>query len=586
MKNKSLILAIFLILVVFLSSSVVFAEDSSDIQAANGDELELQQNNIDDVQASSTYTIKSGSTSDEIQSTINSMSDGDVLNFEEGDYANVCIYINKSITVNGNGANLIGYDNPSASNVPSIITNKTANGGYGIGNIATLYIVRADNVNINGLTITGGANSGSETAGPAYSNALVYVTYSNNLIFKDNVVDGSSWGIYLQYSHDCQIVENTIKNQAVTGLLNFGSARTLIDRNTVINAKNHGIDVRHGTGPNVQVTNNNISGSKEGIYLMHSKGHTAANNIIENCSISSISCYGSSNIEIENNIMKKSRIGILLGGGYNNISVGTNTWSLDNLPFPPTFVYYIAEAKTDSASADKMIGTHSDSSSYSPTYVEYKGIATPNEIKIKYKTLLKTTGTLWKVPKKATSADIQTIIDAMADGDTLQFAKNAVYKNISIYTDKNIKIKGNNATLIGYNNLDLANCPSKITATTANDGYAIGERAVLYVVNNTGAVVSNLNIVSQYPGYDPNTVVTPNTNEYKTAGIRTKNAVNVAITGCTIDGASWGIYMEYSTKAIVTNNNIKNQFTTGILNFGTGKYHCKQHNYRCCKPRY
>ena len=36
-------------------------------------------------------------------------------------------------------------------------------------------------------------------------------------------------------------------------------------------SKNHGIDVRHGTGPNVKVINNTIIASKEGIYLMHSK---------------------------------------------------------------------------------------------------------------------------------------------------------------------------------------------------------------------------------------------------------------------------------------------------------------------------
>ena len=567
MKNKSLILAIFLVLVVFLGSSAVFAENSSDIQSATADEIELQQNNIDNA-LTSNYTINAGATSEEIQNTINSMSDGDTLNFEEGNYADVCIYINKSITVNGNGANLIGYDNPSASNVPEIIKNSTSEGGYGIGNVATLYIV-SNNVTISGLTITAGANSGSETAGPAYSNALVYAEYSNNLIFENNVVDGSSWGIYLRFSHDCQIVENIIKNQAVTGLLSFGSARTQIERNTVIDAKNHGIDVRHGTGPNVQVINNTISGSKEGIYLMHSQGHTAAFNTIENCTISSISCYGSSNVEIYNNTMKKSRIGIFLSG-HSNITVGTNTWALDNLPYPPTFVYYILDTQSNLQSATNMMGTHSDSSTYNPIYVAYEGIDTPDEIVIDYNTILAPTGTTYPVPEGTSSENIQKMIASMNDGDTLSFEENAVYENISIYIDKNIKIIGNNATLVGYDNLDLTNCPAKITATSADGGYAISERAVLYVVNNTNAVVTGLNIVAQFPGYNPNTVVGTNTIEYKTAGIRTQNAVNVTITDCTIDGASWGIYAEYSTNAIITNNDIKNQFTTGILNFGTG----------------
>ena len=474
MKNKSLILAIFLILVVFLGSSAVFAEDASDIQTANADELEVQQSYIDDVQASSAFNITAGSSNDEIQNTINTMKDGDVLNFEKGTYTDICLYINKSITVNGNGANLVGFDN--------------AYGGYGIGNVATLYVVNANDVAISGLTITAGVNSSSRDTNPAYSNALVYVQNSNNLVFENNILDGSSWGLYLRFSNDCKIVENIVKNQSVTGILSFGSARTQIERNTVIDAKNHGIDVRHGTGPNVQVINNSVSGSQEGIYLMHSQGHTAAYNTIENCTISSISCYGSSNIEIHDNIMKKSRIGLLLGGGYSNIKVGANTFALDNLPFPPTFVYNVAEAKSDSASATKMMGTHSDGSdSEFPYYVEYTGIPTPKEINVDYTAILNPTGTTYAVNSTATSEQIQTIIDGMAHGDTLSFAENAVYKDISIYTDKNIKILGNNATLIGYNNLNLINCPTKVTNTTADNGYAISERAVLYVLNNTNA---------------------------------------------------------------------------------------------------
>ena len=571
MNNKRLILSLLLVFVVLLSSSVVFAEDT-----ANADDVQ-QVNNIDtigktvvqDEQLSSQHTVKSGSTGADIQATLNSMKDGDVLNLENGTYTDVCIYVNKSITINGNGATLIGFDNPSKDTTPSIITNTTADGGYAIGNLATLYVVKANNVTLTGLNIVAGAKSSSSTAGPAYSNALVYVESSNNLVLKDNILDGSSWGLYLRFSHDAQIVDNIVKNQAVTGILSFGSARGQIERNKVINAINHGIDVRHGTGPNVQVINNTVIGSKEGIYLMHSQGHTANYNTLINCTISSISCYGSSNIKLYNNTMQKSRIGILLGGGYSNIDVGPNTYQLNNLPYPPTFVYYIAEGKSDFQSATNIMGTHSDIADC-PVYVEYKEIPTPAAINIDYSIILNATGKIFNVPADATGADIQAIIDGMADGDTLNFAENAVYKDISIYTDKNIKIFGNNATLIGYDNVNIANVPSKVTALTNESGYAISDRAVLYVLNNTDAVVAGLNIVAQYPGYEPLATVAPTNINYKTAGIRTQNSKKITITDCTVDGASWGIYMEYSANAVVTNNKISNQYTTGILNFGTG----------------
>ena len=563
MRKNSLILAILLIFVVILSSSSVFAEEvADDGQLEQIDDVDIMEESDDD-KLSSEQTIAAGSNSSAIQEKINSMSDGDTLNFEAGEYKDICIYIDKNITVNGNGAKLIGYDNPSKSNTPEIIWKSTNESGYAIGNLAILYIVKTTGVTINGLTIIGGTNSSS-----TYSNALVYAMNSNNLTFKNNTLDGSSWGLYFQYCNDGIVKENIIRNQAVTGFLNFGSARTLIENNRIINAKNHGIDVRHGTGPNVQVINNTVIGSKEGIYLMHSQGHTAANNTLINCTISSISCYGSSNINIKGNKMQKSRIGILLGGGYKNINVGENTFALDNLPYPPTFVYYVAEAKSDYQSAEKMMGTFWDMSTYSPNYVAYAGIDAPKDITIDYDSILAKTGTEWNVPEGTSGADIQNMINGMSDGDSLLFTTNAVYTNISLFTDKNIKIFGNNATLIGYDNIDLNNAPEKVRKATSEGGYAIAYRAVLYVLNSTGVVVSDLNIIAQYPGYDTSKVTTT-TDEYKTAGIYATGNKNMTITGCDVTGASWGIFGEYSSNSIISKNNVHDIYTTGIMNFGS-----------------
>ena len=572
MNKKSFILAIFIVFVVLLGSSSSFAQNinndlSIDVDDATIEETDniaiSEEDTSNDIQISSQHTIKAGSDSKTIQDTINDMNDGDTLNFEDGTYTDICIYINKSITINGNGANLVGYDNPSKANTPEIITKATADGGYAIGNLATLYIVKADNVIINGLTITGGANSSA-----TYSNALVYAMNANNLTFKNNVLDGSSWGLYFQFSNGGIVDSNIIKNQKTTGFLNFGSANTIIENNKIINAENHGIDVRHGTGPNVLVINNTVIGSKEGIYLMHSKGHTAINNTLINCTISSISCYGSSNINIKGNKLQKSRIGILLGGGYSNITVGENTFQLDNLPFPPTFVYFVAEVKADYGSATSMMGTFTDSSRSDVTYVEYSEIPTPKAVNIDYDAILNPTGTTYTVTSGMANSDIQNILDSMNDGDTLSFEENAVFNDISIYTDKNIKILGNNATLIGFDNIDLSNVPEKITKGTDDGGYAIAYRAVLYSVNNTNVVIDDLNIIAQYPGYNP-TKVTSTTDEYKTAGIYTTKSLNVAITNCDITGSSWGIFLEYSGGAIVSNNNIHDIYTTGIMNFGT-----------------
>ena len=563
MNKKNLFITTFLVFAIILGSSAVFAEDTSYFTAAN-DEQKIQESSdvsdllqsTDDIKLSASYDIKSGSDSETIQNTINNMSDGDSLNFEEGTYNDICIYVDKSITINGNGAKLIGYENPNVNTTPNKITTPTQSGGYGIGNYATLYVVNTTNVVVNGLTVVGQS--------PEYGQAAVFTNSANNLTIENSTIIGGYWGIYLEYSADGKIIGNTIQNQEAIGIINFGSPRTLITNNKVVNAKNHGIDARHGTGPNVQIINNTVIGSKEGIYLMHSKGHTASGNAIINCTTSSITCYGSGQITISGNILKKSRIGILLGGGYYDINVEENTFQLDNLPFPPTFVYFIAQANSAYQTADGVIGTYTEGiSPVSPV-----DIATPVKPNPDYATILNPTGTIYNVTSGMTGSEIQSIIDSMADGDTLSFEKNATFNDISIYADKNIKILGNGATLIGYNNINASNVPAKIRNATSSGGYAIGEYAVFYIVNTTGAVISDLNIIAQYPGYDT-TKATTSTEEYKTVGLHIEQSKKFTATNLDITGASWGIFLRSSPNGLVSNNNIHDVYTTGVISFGS-----------------
>ena len=578
MNKKSLILVSLLLLIVFLGTSAISAEEIADTDDTSISEVSEDN----DIIASDEVTINTDDTNDKIQEKINGLKDGDTLNFQKGDYHDICIYINKSVTINGNGATLYGYDNPTDDKIPDIIMNTTNNGGYAITNKATLYILKTDGLVLKDLNIVAGANSGTDKgADTRYTNCVIYNYFSNKTTLTNTTIDGCSWGIWFQNCNDGIIENNTVRNQLITGIFNFQSPRTIIRNNTVTNAKNHGIDVRHGVGPNVKVLNNTVIGSKEGIYLLHSKGHTVTGNTIINCSLSSITCCGASNINIENNKLQYSRIGVLLGGGapsggtytgYNNITIGENEWKIDELPFPPSFEYYVAEAKANYATLDSMMGTHSDSSITNITYTEFKGIEVPGPIVIDYNTLLNATEKTVNITSGMTNTQIQAAIDGMNDGDTLVFEKNAVFEDVCIYIDKNIKVIGNNATLKSHDTVSQSNVHEKILNTTANGGYAISHYAVIYVVNNTNAVISNLNIKCNYPGYDK-TKVSTDTPEYYTAGIYGEVSKKLTITGCSIDGASWGIFLggrdgKGCPNAIITNNKISNQYTTGILNFG------------------
>ena len=438
MNKKSLILAVLLVLTVLLATSAISAEDASNIDNNDSDILEVSEDN--DIAAGSEVTVETTDTNDQIQAKINSLNDGDTLNFQKGDYHDICIYINKSVTINGNGATLYGYDNPSNDNIPDIIMNKTTEGGYAITNKATLYILKANDVVLKDINFVAGANSGTATPtgtdDPKYTNCVIYNYFSNHTTISNITIDGCSWGIWFQNCDDGTIENNTIRNQLITGILNFQSKRTIIRNNTIINAKNHGIDVRHGVGPNVKVLNNTVIGSKEGIYLLHSPKHVVTGNTIINCTVSSITCCGASHITIKDNKLYNSRIGILLGGGapqggaytgYNNITIGTNEWKIDELPFPPSFQYYVAEAKADYASMDSMMGTHTDSSLSNVTYVEYSEIPIPGPIVIDYDTILKPTGDEVLITSGMTNEEIKNKINNMKDGDTLIFEKNAIF---------------------------------------------------------------------------------------------------------------------------------------------------------------
>ena len=177
-------------------------------------------------------------------------------------------------------------------------------------------------------------------------------------------------------------------------------------------------------------------------------------------------------------------------------------------------------------------------------------IEAPKDIVIDYNGILKPTGTTYTVPVGTASEDIQKMIDSMKDGDTLSFEKNGIYENICIYVDKNIKILGNNATLIGYETkgVNNSNIPLKVWKKTNEGGYGCVYFSVLYLFNTDNAVVSDLNIVGKAPGYNPNTVGTT-TDEYKTTSIYSESNKNITITNCDVKGSSWSIFLQYNKNA-------------------------------------
>ena len=71
MNNKKILLGIFLIFIVLISTNVVFAEDVSDDTDSQDNNIAISPDN--DIQSSSEQTVPVGSNSTTIQNIINSM---------------------------------------------------------------------------------------------------------------------------------------------------------------------------------------------------------------------------------------------------------------------------------------------------------------------------------------------------------------------------------------------------------------------------------------------------------------------------------------------------------------------------------
>jgi uncharacterized repeat protein (TIGR01451 family) len=302
--------------------------------------------------SAATVTVKDGATNTEIQSIIDGAQSGDTIKFLGSEYDNISLVINKTLNLAGAAGGTAVKAISNWSYIPSTVQNN------GINNTAAFYFLNAAECSISGFNITSMANSASSIG---YNNTLIYAQNASKLNIYNNNLNFSSWGIYSNVCPNVIINNNTVSNMTTTGIISFGSAYALITNNTVLNCANHGIDVRHGLGPNATVCGNLINGASEGIYLMHSAGHDVYNNTILNCALSSITAYGAGNINITNNTMTKSLVGVMLASGFYNVSIQNNNYSLTTTAFPYTFPYYVMVADSSTGSKTTANGTFTDS---------------------------------------------------------------------------------------------------------------------------------------------------------------------------------------------------------------------------------
>ena len=362
--NRKLMLIVTLVLMTIISIGCVSAaeniDDSTDVDLSDAADGTVLSEDSSPEPSQTTIEIDSSMTNQEIQDKISAeLTDNTVINFAPGEYNNTKLKITKDVDYqveepdeNGTIRNVTKTTKNTVSNVIINGNGATLKGNPGMSNY---YDGIFEVANVNGFTLSGFnfICQGVMQANMKTPSCVVIFNTTNGIV-ENNNISGGRFGLYvgskfLYSNFDTLIRNNTVTDVSDMGIISFGSPRSYIVNNTVINPANHGIDVRHSTGNNCTVEGNYITGAMEGIYLMHSSGHKAINNTISKSMIA-ITCYGSSNIICDNNTFaNKTKIGFLLSSGYSNIQIGEgNDYSgLVFVPMPPTFTYNIVKANAD-----------------------------------------------------------------------------------------------------------------------------------------------------------------------------------------------------------------------------------------------
>jgi parallel beta-helix repeat protein len=370
--NKKILLIAALVLMTIVSIGAVSAADDAIIDdiSSDADDVVIAEDEGGKTPEPTMHelNVNADMGNAAIQEAFDNLEDNTIINFAPGTYENTNLKICKDKTVEETELDADG--NPKVDEEGNVIkknvTYKTTLNNIIInGNGATLTDTRSmpaqwtnyydgifEVANVNGFTLSGFnfILNGVKMANMKSPSCVIIYNTTNGII-ENNNISGGRFGLYvgskfMDPNYDAIVRYNTVTDVSDMGIISFGSARTHIYNNTVINPVNHGIDVRHGSGPNCIVENNTIYGAREGIYLMHSQGHKAINNELNFCDVG-ITCYGSSNIFCdENKFTNNTKIGFLLASGYSNIQIGENNdySGLVWVPMPPTFTYNIVKA--------------------------------------------------------------------------------------------------------------------------------------------------------------------------------------------------------------------------------------------------
>jgi len=225
-----------------------------------------------------------------IQAAVNAASAGDTIQVDPKPYNepyNEHIYINKTLIIRGDPTNPV-----------TTIIDGTANG--------PVFDLEASNVEISGFTICN-AGDGNNTIVMERDSVTQKADY--NKIY-NNIITTGQYGVYIAFSHNNIIQNNTFINNPFGGIYLSNANFTQIIQNTI---RGSSWSIKTAGARNNIITDNTISQTSYGIFLSLS----STSNIIRRNTIyaKTSSVYSSSdNTTVDHNIIKAESSGIYLSG--------------------------------------------------------------------------------------------------------------------------------------------------------------------------------------------------------------------------------------------------------------------------------
>jgi uncharacterized repeat protein (TIGR01451 family) len=478
--------------------------------------------------SAATYNITAGSSSAQMQSTLDQAGNGDTINFQPGIYNGIDLVINKTLNLVGNGAIINGFN--STDNIFTVTSNGTADGsGTMIMGFQFFPVNNATNgsksssIDLNQVSNVVIMNVTSKNGNAAVYNGNAYNTLIQNCTFGD--------AYDYAYSVDIMGGNNiTITNSSISGSMDGISMATGATNVNVYNnlLLNNTFSAFYGGGiSNITFTNNTFNGFYEGLGIEKAANQTfIINNTFENgwgnstalrasgdaIYIKNSNAHGPvtliSDIQIIGNTFKNI-IGAAVGidnigsqGIFNASNTGNSISGTNNSVTNVSLGYVVLHSQgqdlnftmdTGVPQAQPTVANVSLSSSTDPTVIK-------NGDKTTYTVTVKNTGN-----GNATNVLVKNILN------NVYYSSQASYSSIGTYS--------NGTWNIG--NLSAGNTASLVITATALKSGVTTSQANLTADNNITATANQITkTINKY-------VVLSNSSAVSSSSVKVGNLVNL-----------------------------------------------------------